>query len=85
LSHYIISEWGEDKVVPPVQSEKIYYELNDNGILTVYVLFENEGHGFRIAENIKRSLENELYFYSQTFGIPIDEEIESVQIENMPS
>jgi dipeptidyl aminopeptidase/acylaminoacyl peptidase len=81
----ILFQGGEDKVVPPVQSEKVYYELKDKDILTAYVLFENEGHGFRIAENIKRSLENELYFYSQTFGIPIDEEIESVQIENISS
>ncbi len=29
-----------------------------------YFLFAGEGHGFRRAENIKRALDAELYFYS---------------------
>jgi hypothetical protein len=30
--------------------------------------FEGEQHGFRRAENIKRSLEEELLFYRRIFG-----------------
>ena len=33
-----------------------------------YLLFKGEQHGFRKSENIKRSLEAELYFYSKIFG-----------------
>jgi dipeptidyl aminopeptidase/acylaminoacyl peptidase len=29
-----------------------------------YLLFEGEQHGFRRAENIKRTLDAELYFYA---------------------
>ena len=34
-----------------------------------YLLFAGEQHGFRKAENIKRALDGELYFYAiQVFG-----------------
>jgi hypothetical protein len=39
-----------------------------------YLLFQGEGHGFRQADNIRRSLEAELSFYGQVFGfIPADD------------
>ena len=34
------------------------------GIPTSYLLFAGESHGFRRAENIKRALDAELYFYA---------------------
>jgi dipeptidyl aminopeptidase/acylaminoacyl peptidase len=34
-----------------------------------YVPLEGEGHGFRQAENIIRTLEAELYFYQRIFGL----------------
>jgi dipeptidyl aminopeptidase/acylaminoacyl peptidase len=48
-----------------------------------YLPFEGEQHGFRKAENIKRALEGELYFYSRVFGFPLADEIEPVEIENL--
>ena len=33
---------------------------------------------------IRRALEAELYFYSRVFGFPLAEEIEPVEIENLP-
>jgi len=33
------------------------------------VPLEGEGHGFRKAENIVRTLEAELYFYRRIFGL----------------
>ncbi len=60
----------EDAVVPPNQSEILYNALKEKGVLTGYVPFEGEGHGFRKAENQKRALEAELYFYSKVFGFP---------------
>ena len=37
------------------------------------VAFEGEQHGFRRAEHIKRSLENELYLYSSVFDCALPE------------
>ena len=48
-----------------------------------YIAFEGEQHGFRMAGNIKRSLEAELYFYSSVFGFTQGDELEPVPIENL--
>jgi len=45
--------------------------------------FEGEQHGFRMAENIVRSLEAELYFYGRVFGFTPADELEPVEIENL--
>jgi dipeptidyl aminopeptidase/acylaminoacyl peptidase len=38
--------------------------LRRNAIPVGYLLFAGEQHGFRRAENIKRALDAELYFYA---------------------
>jgi dipeptidyl aminopeptidase/acylaminoacyl peptidase len=38
--------------------------LRRRGIPFLYLLFDGEQHGFRRAENIKRALDAELYFYA---------------------
>jgi dipeptidyl aminopeptidase/acylaminoacyl peptidase len=48
-----------------------------------YLPFAGERHGFVKAENNKRALEAELYFYSRIFKFEPAEEIEPVQIENL--
>jgi len=73
----------EDKVVPPDQAVKMFEAVRSKGILTAYVPFEGEQHGFRKAENIKRALEAELYFYSKVFKFQLAEQVEPVKIENM--
>ena len=57
--------------------------LRAKGIPVAYMPFEGEGHGFRKAENIKRALEGELYFYGRVFGFTPADEIEPVEIENL--
>jgi dipeptidyl aminopeptidase/acylaminoacyl peptidase len=42
--------------------------LRENGCPVAYIPFEGEQHGFRRAENIKRALDAEFYFYSKIFG-----------------
>ena len=74
----------EDLVVPPSQSEIIVNALREKGLPVAYLAFEGEQHGFRRAENIKRAIEAELYFYSKVFGIDIADRIEPVEIENLP-
>ncbi len=73
----------EDKIVLPNQSELMVEALRAKGLPVAYLAFEGEGHGFRRAENIKRSLEAELYFYSRIFGFPLADPVEPVVIENL--
>ncbi len=73
----------DDKVVPPNQAEAMVAALREKGIPVAYVPFEGEGHGFRRAENIKRALEGELYFYGRVFGFEPADEVEPVEIGNL--
>lgn len=73
----------EDKVVVPAQSEKMVEALRNKGIPVAYIAFEGEQHGFRIAENIKRALDAELYFYSRIFGFEPADPLEPIEIENL--
>ena len=59
----------DDKVVPPSQSEQMVQALRERHIPVAYLAFEGEGHGFRRAENIQRTLEAELYFYRRVLAI----------------
>jgi len=79
----ILFQGLEDKVVPPNQAEMMYEAALKKGLPVAYVAFEGEQHGFRKAENLKRSLDAELYFYSRVFGFELAEPIESVTIENI--
>ncbi len=79
----ILFQGLEDKVVPPNQAEMMFEAVRAKGLPVAYVPFEGEQHGFRRAENIKRSLDAELYFYSKVFGFDLAEEVEPVQIENL--
>ena len=79
----ILFQGLEDRVVPPNQAELIVEALRESGLPVAYIPFEGEQHGFRKAENIKRSLEAELYFYSRIFGFTPADEIEPVEIENL--
>jgi dipeptidyl aminopeptidase/acylaminoacyl peptidase len=63
----ILFQGLEDKVVPPNQSEMMAEAVRKKGIKVKYVTFEGEQHGFRKAENIIRSLEEELAFYQDVF------------------
>ncbi|MDX2099752.1 MAG: S9 family peptidase [Leptolyngbyaceae cyanobacterium bins.59] len=73
----------EDRVVPPNQAERMVEVLRAKGLPVAYVAYEGEQHGFRRAENIKRTLEGELYFYSRVFGFKLAEPVEPVVIENL--
>jgi len=57
--------------------------LAGKGLPVAYVPFAGEQHGFRRAENIKRAMDAELYFYGQVFGFEPADSIEPVEIENL--
>jgi dipeptidyl aminopeptidase/acylaminoacyl peptidase len=59
----------EDKVVPPDQAERMVEALRGKGLPVEVVLFPDEQHGFRRAENVTRALEAELAFYTRVFRL----------------
>ena len=79
----ILFQGLEDKVVPPDQSEKMFQAVLAKKLPVAYLTFEGEQHGFRKAENIKRVLEAELYFYGKIFHFEPADRIEPVHIENL--
>ncbi|KAI8597723.1 peptidase, S9A/B/C family, catalytic domain protein [Dissophora ornata] len=68
----------EDKVVPPNQAEMMVNALKERGLPVAFVLFEGEGHGFRIPKNIQAALQGEVTFLGKIFdftpfdAVPID-------------
>jgi len=78
----IILQGIEDKIVPPSQAEIMAGALRDKGIPFSLMMFEGEQHGFRQSENIKASLEGELYFYGRVLGFTPAGGITTVEIEN---
>jgi len=79
----ILFQGLEDKVVPPDQSEKMFQAVLAKKLPVAYLTFEGEQHGFRKAENVKRVLEAELYFYGKIFHFEPADRIEPVHIENL--
>ncbi|MFH2040615.1 MAG: S9 family peptidase [Chloroflexota bacterium] len=79
----LLMQGSEDKVVPPIQSERMFRALVEKGLPVAYVTFADEQHGFRKAGSIKRALEVELYFYSRIFSFPLTEFIEPIEIKNL--
>jgi dipeptidyl aminopeptidase/acylaminoacyl peptidase len=84
-SALILFQGLDDKVVPPNQSEEMFVAVRNKELPVAYVAFEGEGHGFRRADTIKRTLEAELYFYGRVFGFELPEPVEPVEIENLHS
>ena len=79
----ILFQGLEDKVVPPNQAKLIVDAMRKKDLPVAYIAFEGEQHGFRIAKNIKRTLEAELYFYSRIFGFELADPVDPVAIENL--
>jgi dipeptidyl aminopeptidase/acylaminoacyl peptidase len=60
----IFFQGADDRVVPPNQTEMMVEALRKRGVPVGYLLFAGEAHGFRRADNIKRALDAELFFYA---------------------
>ncbi|MFI4940913.1 MAG: S9 family peptidase, partial [Burkholderiales bacterium] len=82
-SPLILFQGMQDKVVPPSQAQTMFDAVKAKGIPVAYLTFEQEQHGFRRAENIKRALDAELYFYGKIFGFVQADAVEAVTIENL--
>ena len=79
----ILMQGLEDEVVPPNQAEVMVEALRNKRLPVAYLAFEGEQHGFRKPENVVRSLEAELYFYSRILSFDLADEIAPVEIENL--
>jgi dipeptidyl aminopeptidase/acylaminoacyl peptidase len=73
----------EDKVVPPNQAQMMHDALKAKGIAVACEMFAGEQHGFRRAETIVRTLEDELVFYGRVFGFQPVGALPQVQIDNL--
>ncbi len=82
-SPLIVFQGMQDKIVPPSQSEALIEALREKNLPYAYLTFPGEGHGFRQAESIKRSLEAELSFYAQIFGFDLADSLEAITISNL--
>ena len=79
----LVLQGADDEVVPRSHAEVIVAALRQRGIPHAYLLFAGEGHGFRKAENIVRSLEAELSFYAQVLGFERGGDVPKLRIENL--
>ena len=78
----ILLQGLDDKVVPPSRSEQVVGALESRGVPHAYLAFEGEGHGFRGASTIERSLDAELYFFGRVLGFVPADDLEPVAIVN---
>lgn len=70
----IILQGLEDAIVPPSQADLMVAALERKGVPHAYIGFPGEQHGFRVAANIVRAQEAELYFYGKVLGFtPADD------------
>jgi dipeptidyl aminopeptidase/acylaminoacyl peptidase len=81
----ILFQGLEDRVVPPNQSQLMFDAVKARGLPVAYLPFPGEGHGFRAAAAIRRSLEAELLFYGRVLGFRPADAIEPVAIDNLPA
>ena len=80
----IVFQGLDDMVVPPAHSERIVDAVHARGLPVGYLAFEGEGHGFRRAENMIRSLEAELWFYGHVLGFTPADPVDAVRLEGRP-
>ncbi len=59
-----------DSVVPPAHSRAMAAALRQAGVPCTLLEFEDEGHVFRKADNVRRSLEAELSFVTSALKLP---------------
>jgi dipeptidyl aminopeptidase/acylaminoacyl peptidase len=79
----LVLQGTDDMVVRQAQADQLVDALRRNRVPVSYLLFEGEGHGFRRAENQRRSLEAELSFYGQVFGFTPADDLPPLEIEGL--
>jgi dipeptidyl aminopeptidase/acylaminoacyl peptidase len=78
----ILFQGLEDRIVPPDQADMMAKALLDKGVPFAHLTYEGEQHGFRQAQNIKRTAEAELAFYGRVLGFTPADDVEAIDIQN---
>ncbi|MFD9333698.1 alpha/beta hydrolase family protein [Streptomyces sp. NPDC060028] len=65
---FALFQGTQDAICPPSQAELLLARLKDSDVAYTYEAFEGEGHGFRKAETVRRTLRTELELYGRAFG-----------------
>lgn len=78
----IFFQGSDDRVVPPNQSQAMAQALRSRGIPVAYLEFPGEGHGFRDARNIIRTIQAEFAFFSKVFHITPADDLPELDIDN---
>ncbi|XP_028802955.1 uncharacterized protein LOC114758108 [Neltuma alba] len=79
----ILFQGLDDKVVPPDQARKIYEAVKEKGVPVALVEYEGEQHGFRKAENIKFTLEQQMVFFARLIGhFEVADDITPIKVDN---
>lgn len=79
----ILFQGLDDKVVPPEQARKIYSAVKEKGLPVALIEYEGEQHGFRKAENIRFTLEQQMVFLARLVGkFKVADDIIPVHIDN---
>ncbi len=76
----LVMQGLEDQVVPPSQAESLVAALTARDIPCAYLAFPGEGHGFRGADAIRRSLEAEIVFLGEVFGFVPSDSVEPLEM-----
>ena len=81
----IILQGLEDEIVPPSQADLMVEALERKDVPHAYIGFPGEQHGFRVAANIIRAQEAELYFYGKVLGFTPADDIgdDVVEVKNL--
>lgn len=62
----LLLQGDQDRVVPPEQAFEMEKILKEKGADVKLVLFEGEGHGFKMKENLQRAIEEEEGLWKRT-------------------
>ncbi|GAB7029999.1 prolyl oligopeptidase family serine peptidase [Streptomyces sp. NPDC021749] len=65
---FLLLQGLDDVICPPAQCERFLTAVAGRGVPHAYLAFPGEGHGFRRAETLVRTLEAELALYARVFG-----------------
>ncbi|MBX9692048.1 MAG: prolyl oligopeptidase family serine peptidase, partial [Cyanobacteria bacterium] len=71
-----------DTIVPIEQSEQLAQLLDAAKKPFSYVKFDDEPHVFRKAENVKKTMEGELYFYASVLGFKPADALPGLEIKH---
>lgn len=80
----LILQGSDDLVVPLNQAERMAAAVRGKGLPVALVVFEGEGHGFRMVENRRTALASELSFLGRVFGFTPADDLPALNIDNLP-